>query len=719
MSVNLSPLGGVAAQFFNNDGVPLAGGLINTYAAGTNTPAATYTTGAGTIAHSNPIVLDSAGRIPTGEIWLTDGVAYKFVIKDSTGALIGTYDNIVGINSNFVNYTSSQEIQTATAGQTVFTLTTMQYQPGSNSLTVFVDGVNQYGPGASYAFTETSSTSVTFVSGLHVGASVKFTTAVINNIGGVDASQVTYEAPFTNSETTNVEAKLSEYLSVTDFIPPGTNTASVNCTTYFANAKAAALADGKALWIPAGTYLTSIAIASGESDLRIVGENRQTTILEAIDSSTATISIHWAAFRVQIESLSIQNTAGSNNGTHYGIWSRGSGSNNGASGLKITDCVVSNYNINIRLDEFNDMSVAECVLSGAVAGGASAPIGANFYAGSPTYPCVGLDVYDLYCISGKYGMYLENTEGIKMSFLDCVLSTAQGLIHQRTTGNTIGMVISDSYFDSTTLDAFYLEGVDYGMFNNIWTSASTVAGTGNGVQLVNCSNNMFTNLTAYGCKAAGLLLLQDCTSNTFNACTFNNNATYGVNIANSNNNFNVFNGCFTSANTTGALNFLDTTAGSPNWWLNSITSGAITVQTKDIKQGGNASGGKTFSLTYQKQNLPDGAASSNLDFTTGQTVFIAPVAGALIAISVALTDTRTAGTLAIRPLINGVADDDLRVLINATNTQYVYGNASIGDVPVVAAGDRIQIFYDTDASWDTTGGAGTVDITATVVFIST
>ena len=224
MSVNLSPLGGVAAQFFNNDGVPLAGGLIYTYAAGTNTPSATYTTGAGTVAHSNPIVLDSAGRIPTGEIWLTDGVAYKFVIKDASMTLIGTYDNIVGINSNFVNYTSSQEIQTATAGQTLFTLTTMQYQPGSNSLTVFVDGVNQYGPGASYAFVETSSTSVTFVSGLHVGASVKFTTAVINNVGGVDASQVTYTAPYVDSVATNVEAKLAQYISVKDFGAKGDGT---------------------------------------------------------------------------------------------------------------------------------------------------------------------------------------------------------------------------------------------------------------------------------------------------------------------------------------------------------------------------------------------------------------------------------------------------------------------------------------------------------------
>lgn len=239
MAVNLSPLGGVAAQFFNNDGVPLSGGLIYTYTAGTNTPANTYTTGAGTIAHSNPIVLDSAGRVPTGEIWLTDNLAYKFVIKDAQFNLIGTYDNIVGINSNFVNYTASQEIQTATAGQTVFTLTTMAYQPGTNSLSVFVDGVNQYGPGAQYAFTETSSTSVTFASGLHVGASVKFTTAVINNIGGVDASQVTYTAPYPNSVTTNVEAKLGQYVSIEDFGAIGNGVA--DDTTAIQNALNASL----------------------------------------------------------------------------------------------------------------------------------------------------------------------------------------------------------------------------------------------------------------------------------------------------------------------------------------------------------------------------------------------------------------------------------------------------------------------------------------------
>jgi hypothetical protein len=41
MSVTPSPIGGFAAQFFDNNGVILSGGKIYTYSAGTTTPQAT------------------------------------------------------------------------------------------------------------------------------------------------------------------------------------------------------------------------------------------------------------------------------------------------------------------------------------------------------------------------------------------------------------------------------------------------------------------------------------------------------------------------------------------------------------------------------------------------------------------------------------------------------------------------------------------------------
>lgn len=97
MSVNLSSLGGAGWQFLNDSGAPLSGGLLFTYLAGTTTPATTYTSSNGLTANSNPIVLDAAGR-PPAQIWLTDGILYKFVVKNSLNVEIRTYDNIPGIS---------------------------------------------------------------------------------------------------------------------------------------------------------------------------------------------------------------------------------------------------------------------------------------------------------------------------------------------------------------------------------------------------------------------------------------------------------------------------------------------------------------------------------------------------------------------------------------------------------------------------------------------
>jgi len=253
MAVLLSPYGGVGAQFLDNSGNVLTGGKIFTYAAGTTTPQITYTNSTGTVPHSNPIILDAAGRVPGGEIWLTDGLAYKFVLTTSTDVLIATYDNIVGINSNFVAFSNQQEIQTATAGQTVFNLTTMVYQPGTNSLSVFVDGVNQYGPGASYAYIETDSDTVTFTSGLHVGAEVKFTTSNLNSSASlVDAKQISYLPPYTGSVATNVEAKLAQYISTEDFGAVGDGV--TDDTSAIRAAATAANASGIPLMVNPGTY---------------------------------------------------------------------------------------------------------------------------------------------------------------------------------------------------------------------------------------------------------------------------------------------------------------------------------------------------------------------------------------------------------------------------------------------------------------------------------
>jgi len=134
--VFLSPVGGAAAQFFTNSGVPLTGGKLYSYAAGTTTPQVTYTSSSGVTAHTNPIILDSAGRVPGGEIWLL-APPYKFVLNTSTDVLIATYDNISGVGA------TEFQVQnfTGTGSQTVYTLSSASL--GENLTFVYINGVYQ------------------------------------------------------------------------------------------------------------------------------------------------------------------------------------------------------------------------------------------------------------------------------------------------------------------------------------------------------------------------------------------------------------------------------------------------------------------------------------------------------------------------------------------------------------------------------------------------
>ncbi len=95
MAVNLSFIGGAGWQFFDNNGIPLAGGKVYTYAAGTTNPLATYTARDGLTANANPIILDSAGRTPA-QIWSTEGLLYKYVVATANDIVLRTWDNIGG-----------------------------------------------------------------------------------------------------------------------------------------------------------------------------------------------------------------------------------------------------------------------------------------------------------------------------------------------------------------------------------------------------------------------------------------------------------------------------------------------------------------------------------------------------------------------------------------------------------------------------------------------
>lgn len=104
------------AQFLSATGAPLAGGKVYTYAAGTTTPLATYTSYTGGSANTNPIILDARGE---ADIWYTNGVSYKVVLKDSTDSTIWTVDNMAIAGSMATQNSNNVTITGGTIGSGV------------------------------------------------------------------------------------------------------------------------------------------------------------------------------------------------------------------------------------------------------------------------------------------------------------------------------------------------------------------------------------------------------------------------------------------------------------------------------------------------------------------------------------------------------------------------------------------------------------------------
>jgi hypothetical protein len=202
MSVLLSPFAGAGQQFFDNNGNVLSGGKIYTYAAGTTTPAATYTSNTGLTPNANPIVLDSAGRLPN-QVWLTSGAAYKFVLNTSADVTLGTFDNVPGVN-DFGTFTAS----------------------GGAALIGATDGAG----GVNW----------TTVQG--------FIDDIISPSG---SSYVGYTQGGTNAATRTIQSKLRDVVSVKDFGAVG------NGITNDTTAIQSAVNASSAVYFPAGTYLTN------------------------------------------------------------------------------------------------------------------------------------------------------------------------------------------------------------------------------------------------------------------------------------------------------------------------------------------------------------------------------------------------------------------------------------------------------------------------------
>lgn len=79
-------------QFLSDNITALAGGKLYFYVSGTTTPQNTYSDSGLTTPNSNPVILDSAGRIP--EIYAAYDKTFRVVLKTSADVTIWTKDNV-------------------------------------------------------------------------------------------------------------------------------------------------------------------------------------------------------------------------------------------------------------------------------------------------------------------------------------------------------------------------------------------------------------------------------------------------------------------------------------------------------------------------------------------------------------------------------------------------------------------------------------------------
>jgi hypothetical protein len=225
MSVTLSLFAGAGAQFFDNNGNVLSGGKIYTYQAGTTTPLATYTSNSESAFHTNPIILDSAGRVPSGgEIWLQLGVGYKFVLQTSTNVLIATYDNIP----------SSAQPPAANDADSIM------YEQG------YTVTAGNFVVGKIYRIASVGTTDFTLIGATSNAIGTHFiATGVGTGTGTAELSQT-------------VETKLRQTVSVMDFGAVGDGVA--DDTLAIQAAINSLPASGGEVYVPSGDYLVTTAI---------------------------------------------------------------------------------------------------------------------------------------------------------------------------------------------------------------------------------------------------------------------------------------------------------------------------------------------------------------------------------------------------------------------------------------------------------------------------
>jgi hypothetical protein len=256
--------------FIPGGAVPGNGVQLFCYAAGSTTKTTVYKDGAGATPHTNPIVLDSGGNIPSGgEVWQTQGQSMKYVYApsndtDPPASPYRTLDNMPGMNDvsaqtgvewltgptpTFVSatsftlvgdqtatFTKGRRVKTTNTGGTVYSTIVTSAFGALTTVTVVNDSgsIDSGLSAVSYGLFDPANVSVGPAEIYRKGANVSSATGGTTNIWGIvgDYVHVTgttgiqhfSSAPYAGSERTVIfDGALTVFSSAAIAIPGNVN----------------------------------------------------------------------------------------------------------------------------------------------------------------------------------------------------------------------------------------------------------------------------------------------------------------------------------------------------------------------------------------------------------------------------------------------------------------------------------------------------------------
>lgn len=209
---NLAPV--FKQKFDDDNGNPLVGGKLYSYAAGTSTPKGTFKDRDASVANTNPIILNARGEC---DVWIYG--SYKFVLKDANDVDIWTVDKVSGeakvimsvaditardaipaalryegmlvyvvsekktyqlqggiTNSNWSAFFGSTPVIDTFTGNAILTAFTLSVDPGfKENVMAFIDGVRQ-----ELSQYSVSGSTLTFTFAPYDGSSIQTIVATVN-----------------------------------------------------------------------------------------------------------------------------------------------------------------------------------------------------------------------------------------------------------------------------------------------------------------------------------------------------------------------------------------------------------------------------------------------------------------------------------------------------------------------------------------------------------